>query len=416
MMIYSHLLYGFLLVCLLLSDSIIVLTHDGSAAATMSSPNGKPTYYSILEVKPDATDTEIKRSYRRLAMKYHPDKNPEEKKKESEEKFKKISEAYEVLSDKAKREQYDMYGATSSGAGPGHPTSGSNVFNTGNGGTFGMGSSGSGFSSSGSRSFFFPSADSPFSFATGSGSSGASNDFDFSQEMLANILRNIENQMGGGRREDRDTRNPFARRPQGGRFPKVSKNDAASVPPGGIAVLKVNLSCSLEELYKGTTKNVKVSDTVAFNGRKVPIQKVFRNIRILPHMKAGTTFTYPASTSFPKTVLFTLIEKPHRIFKRSGAGMGVSAGADIDWVCRLTRQQLVKGVVVKLPMLDGSTLEVHSKHYDIINGTVLFFPEKGFVVRSSSHLPTSSSSSSSSSSKRERPARGKLRIIFNIIG
>lgn len=66
-------------------------------------------YYSILGVKKQATDEEIKKAFRKLAVKYHPDKNPGNK--EAEEKFKEINEAYEVLSDSDKRKKYDQYGA-----------------------------------------------------------------------------------------------------------------------------------------------------------------------------------------------------------------------------------------------------------------------------------------------------------------
>jgi curved DNA-binding protein len=66
-------------------------------------------YYSILGVNKNASQEEIKRAYRKLAMKYHPDKNPN--KKEAEERFKEINEAYAVLSDKEKRKQYDTFGA-----------------------------------------------------------------------------------------------------------------------------------------------------------------------------------------------------------------------------------------------------------------------------------------------------------------
>jgi molecular chaperone DnaJ len=65
-------------------------------------------YYKILGVSRDATEEEIKRSYRKIAMQYHPDRNPGNK--EAEEKFKIASEAYEVLSDPEKREIYDHYG------------------------------------------------------------------------------------------------------------------------------------------------------------------------------------------------------------------------------------------------------------------------------------------------------------------
>ncbi len=66
-------------------------------------------YYKILGVKKTATDAEIKKAYRKLALKYHPDKTKGDK--AAEAKFKEISEAYAVLSDKEKRHQYDTYGS-----------------------------------------------------------------------------------------------------------------------------------------------------------------------------------------------------------------------------------------------------------------------------------------------------------------
>ncbi|HQQ68136.1 MAG TPA: DnaJ domain-containing protein, partial [Candidatus Cloacimonadota bacterium] len=68
----------------------------------------KRDYYEVLGVDKNADEGTIKKAYRKLAMQYHPDKNPDNK--EAEEKFKEASEAYEVLSDKEKKQLYDQYG------------------------------------------------------------------------------------------------------------------------------------------------------------------------------------------------------------------------------------------------------------------------------------------------------------------
>lgn len=70
----------------------------------------KRDYYEILGIKKSASLDEIKKAYREMALRYHPDRVPHEQKKEAEEKFKEISEAYAVLSDSNKRALYDQYG------------------------------------------------------------------------------------------------------------------------------------------------------------------------------------------------------------------------------------------------------------------------------------------------------------------
>ena len=82
-------------------------------------PEQKRDYYEVLGVSKGASDEEIKKAYRKLAKKYHPDMNPGDK--EAEVKFKEASEAYAVLSDPDKRRQYDQFGhaAFEGGAGGG---------------------------------------------------------------------------------------------------------------------------------------------------------------------------------------------------------------------------------------------------------------------------------------------------------
>ena len=92
----------------------------------------KRDYYEVLGVSKNASDDEIKKAYRKLAVKYHPDKNPGDK--EAEAKFKEISEAHEVLSDKQKRARYDQFGHAGVGGASGgaYGGFGGNPFGGGN--------------------------------------------------------------------------------------------------------------------------------------------------------------------------------------------------------------------------------------------------------------------------------------------
>src|ERR1700743_3367004 len=92
-------------------------------------------YYTVIGVPASATQDEIKKAYRKLANKYHPDKNPGDKK--ADERFKEISEAYQVLGDADKRKQYDdmrrlgAFGGFAGGARGGGRPSGANPFGAG---------------------------------------------------------------------------------------------------------------------------------------------------------------------------------------------------------------------------------------------------------------------------------------------
>lgn len=90
----------------------------------------KKDYYGILGVSKTATDDELKKAYRKLAKKYHPDANPDNK-AEAEKKFKEVNEAYEVLSDPQKRKMYDQFGTADPQGGFGNGAGG--PFGSGNG-------------------------------------------------------------------------------------------------------------------------------------------------------------------------------------------------------------------------------------------------------------------------------------------
>lgn len=110
----------------------------------------KRDYYSVLEVSRTASLEDIKKAYRKLALKYHPDKNPGNK--QAEDRFKEVSEAYEVLRDPKKRQMYDQFGQVGAQAGGFH---GQNPFGKGFGGfrDFGGNYGGEGFNSQDPDSF-----------------------------------------------------------------------------------------------------------------------------------------------------------------------------------------------------------------------------------------------------------------------
>lgn len=149
-------------------------------------------YYTILGVSKNATPDEIKKAYRKLAVKYHPDKNPGNK--EAEESFKEAAHAYETLKDPDKKAAYDRYGHSAS---------------TGAGG-------GGGFNNSGGFDF----------------SGGFSNFSDIFEEMFGG---------GGSSHGHRGSRKPYQQ-------------------PG--SDIRYNLELSLEEAFKGITKNLKFTTFV----------------------------------------------------------------------------------------------------------------------------------------------------------
>lgn len=112
----------------------------------------KRDYYEVLGVEKNASTQEIKKAYRKLALKYHPDKNPDDK--EAEDKFKEAAEAYEVLSNEEKKAKYDRFGHAGMGGGGGFGSGGMNmddifsqfgdIFGGGGGGFGGFGGFGGG--------------------------------------------------------------------------------------------------------------------------------------------------------------------------------------------------------------------------------------------------------------------------------
>ncbi len=164
-------------------------------------------YYNILGIKKDAKADEIKKAYRRLARKYHPDVNPNDK--ASEEKFKEVQEAYDILSDEKKRKVFDRFGYYSDNLDPDSP------FNTG--ASSGGGAGAGGFDFSG------------FNFESG-GSGGSSSSF---RDIFSDLF-------GGGSSTKREPELP---RP----LPKKGRD------------IEIPLALSFEESFTGLTTNITVN-------------------------------------------------------------------------------------------------------------------------------------------------------------
>ncbi|KAL3623180.1 hypothetical protein CASFOL_031996 [Castilleja foliolosa] len=285
-------------------------------------------YYKLLQVDRSASEDDLKKAYRKLAMKWHPDKNPNNK-KEAEAKFKQISEAYDVLSDPQKRAVYDQFGEE--GLKGQVPPPGAGGFSAGR----------DGGGSSASFRFNPRSADDIFSefFGFSSPFGGAMGD------------------MGGGSRGGAPG---FSRGMFGDdifaqfRHATSSGEGGPSLPRKAAAIERM-LPCSLEDLYKGTSKKMKISrDVVDATGRPSTTEEIL-TIEIKPGWKKGTKITFPEKGNeqrgiIPSDLVFIIDEKPHNVFKRDGN--------DLIATQKISLVEALTGYTAPVTTLDGRNLTV----------------------------------------------------------
>lgn len=297
-------------------------------------------FYKILGVAKGANDDEIKKAYRKLALKYHPDKN---KSPQAEERFKEVAEAYEVLSDKKKRDIYDQYGEE--------------------GLKGGMGGGGGGMHDSNGFSYqfhgdpratfaqFFGTSD-PFGVFFGGNDGGGSNMF--------------FHESGG----DMDDLFGFGGRGGGmGGFPGAFRSQSFNMQSSPNRKHKMqdppiehDLYVTLEDINGGCVKKMKISKMVmAQDGTARKEEKVL-NINVKPGWKAGTKITFPKEGDqipgkVPADIVFIIRDKPHSHFKREGS--------DIKYTSKITLRQSLCGTVVKVPTLSGEVLSI-STHGEIV--------------------------------------------------
>jgi len=258
-------------------------------------------YYKLLGVAKSAPADEIKKAYRKLALKYHPDRNPDNK--QAEEKFKKISEAYAVLSDAEKRKQYDTYGS----AGFQQRFSQEDIFRGSNlndilrefgfnlGGMRGMGGGRTSFRSSGGGS--------PFDF--------------FSQQ-------GGQQSFGGGCGGSCHNQRP------------AKGND-----------LTMDLAVSLEDVLSGAEKTIAMRHT----GK---IEKI--SVKVPPGIEEGKKLRLsghgdPSPTGGQSGDLYLkILMQPHPLFSRDGANLIVRR--------QILLSGAILGTTIEVPTLEGNKLNV----------------------------------------------------------
>ena len=265
-------------------------------------------YYKILGVEKSASDEEIKKAYRKMALKYHPDKN---KSPGAEEKFKEVAEAYDVLSDPEKRKLFDQFGEEGlkggvGGGAPGGPGGGTYTY------TF------QGDPQEMFRMFFGDGTggdDDPFGGMLGGmfggrGVNGGSSKMFFSTGGL-----------GGHERMDVDD-DPFEafRNKRTGSFRQRGQKRQDPT-------ITRDLPVSLEDVLHGTTKKMKITRRVASDdGRSMRSEEKILSIDVRPGWKAGTRITFPREGdqipgSVPADIVFVIRDKPHPQFVRDGSNI-----------------------------------------------------------------------------------------------
>ena len=246
-------------------------------------------YYQVLGVSKSADPKEIKKAYRKLARQYHPDVNPDNK--AAEEKFKEINEAYEVLSDPAKREKYDQFGSqwqsyTRSGGRPEDFDWGQWTARPG-GGTY-------------TRTVTQEDLEQIFGggFSGGMGGLGGFSDF------FEALFGGLGQQSGGFPGQGRSTRST-GRSPQRGRDSEQS------------------LEVSLEEAFQGTTYSLQ------WEGGKRIEARIPRGVRSGSRVRLSGQGEAGAGGGQAGDLYLKIHVKPHPLFKREGDDLHVDVEVDL---------------------------------------------------------------------------------------
>lgn len=285
-------------------------------------------YYQTLGVSKTADEKELKKAYRKLALKFHPDKN---KDPGAEEKFKEIAEAYEVLSDESKRKIYDQYGEEGLKNGGPPPTQG---FDFGPNASF--------------QSFTFSNGDAFRTFTRVFGDD-SSNGF---PDMFANLsgFGGLNGQRFGGM-----NRNRFGggfEEPMDFEFNNANKRQKVQDPP-----IEKELYVSLNDIYTGCMKKIKITRKVMDNQNNVSTEEKILKIDIRPGWKEGTKITFPQEgdsrpNRVPADIVFIVKDKPHDYFKRD-------KNNNLIYKANISLRDALCGGSTPVPLLDGQIKNIN---------------------------------------------------------
>lgn len=366
-------------------------------------------FYKILGLSKSATETEIKKAYRKLALKYHPDRNKE---KGAEEKFKEISYAYEILSNPDKKKKYDQFGEAgiNPSAAPSGSRGGPNQFNFthmgGNGADFHQfftNSSGfdsgdfnsfdpfSTFSSAFGKNFdIFGDLNGTSSFSTSNNGHGTNINFGFpgsggmnSGMPGMNFTSNGMNSNGMGG--------------MNGGHSHMKANKKSNKIIGVTPSIEHDVNLTLEELYTGVTKKYNIGrDKLQNDGSYRRDQKLFE-VQVKPGWKDNTKIRFTGEANecenrLAGDIIFIIKTKPHNYFVRENEHLVYTQIISLHDCLSGSRKEF------QIPLLMGGQKRI-TIHNEVIN------PDTEKIIKGQG-LPIS---------KLNNGTRGDLKVRFKII-